>query len=81
MEITFKNNVPVPAFAAAGVCAVSPEARLLVPSVAQLPQAHSAHILPTVGRDQVAKRSYMGPELPSITLAGFRGVPPRSRPV
>jgi hypothetical protein len=82
MEKTFTHNVPVSAYAAAGVCAAAPEARLLVPVVAQLPRVQSAQILPAAGRDQAAKRNYMGPETsPSITLGGFRGVPPRGRPV
>jgi hypothetical protein len=89
MEMTLKNNTPVSAFAAAGVCTVSPDPRFAVaspavitPVVAQLPQVHQAQILASG-----VKRGYMGLETrPSTKLGGsalrFRsGIPPRRRPV
>lgn len=86
MRQMFTNSTPVPALAAAGVCTVSPDARFRVASpavtrqlVAQLPQVHQARINTILG---MAAGSYTGPETkPSVKLGGFRGVPPRGRPV
>lgn len=78
MRQIFTNNAPVSALAAAGVCTVAPDSRLqgisvtvVSPLTARFPQVHQA------------KGSYMAPETkPSIAkLGGFRGVPPRGRPV
>ncbi len=77
MEQMLTNYTPVSAVAAAGVCTVAPDSRVkgisvtvASPLAARFPQAHQA------------QGSYMGPETkPSIKLVGFRGVPPRGRPV
>jgi len=77
MRQILTNNAPVSAFAAAGVCTVAPVSRLRGTSLtvagspaARFPQVHQA------------QGSYMGPETkPSSKLVGFRGVPPRGRPV
>ena len=89
MEITFKNNVPVSAFAATGVCTVAPRfavdggsPAVVSPLTAPLSLTHQATILPTVQNPSGVKRAYMGPETkPSTKLGDFRGVPPRGRPV
>jgi hypothetical protein len=80
------KNTPVPAFAAAGVCTVTPDSRLrgttlavAGPLAARFPQAHQVQILPILTAPQ---GSYMAPETkPSNKLGGVRGVPPRGRPV
>jgi hypothetical protein len=87
MRQIFTENTPVSAFAAAGVCSVSPDSRARVQSpavasllAARLPQAHQAQIMPMIlvpaaGSYQVTVTK------PSATLGGVRGVPPRGRPV
>ena len=86
MRQIFTENTPVSAFAAAGVCNVSPDSRVLAQSpavasllVARLPHAHQAQIMPMIlapaGSYQVTETK------PSNKLGGFRGVPPRGRPV
>jgi hypothetical protein len=87
MRQIFTENTPVSAFAAAGVCSVSPDSRARVqsPAVASLlaawlPQAHQAQIMPMILVP--AAGSYKVTETkPSVKLGGFRGVPPRGRPV
>jgi hypothetical protein len=50
--------------------------------MAPLSLTHQATILPTLQDPSVAKRGYLGQETnPSNKLGGFRGVPPRGRPV
>jgi hypothetical protein len=86
MRQIFTENTPVSAFAAAGVCSASPDSRVRVqsPAVASLlaawlPQAHQAQIMPILAP---AAGSYRVTETkPSVKLGGFRGVPPRGRPV
>ena len=87
MRQIFTENTPVSAFAAAGVCSASPDSRVLAqsPAVASLlaawlPQAHQAQITPMIMG--AANGSYRVTETkPSVKLGGFRGVPPRGRPV
>jgi len=87
MRQIFTGNTPVSAFAAAGVCSVSPDSRVLAQSpavasllAARLPQAHQAQIMPMIMA--AAAGSYRVTETkPSVKLGGFRGVPPRGRPV
>jgi hypothetical protein len=90
MRQIFTENTPVSAFAAAGVCSVSPDSRVLANGFAQspavasllaawLPQAHQVQISPIM---VPAAGSYLVTETkPSVKLGGFRGVPPRGRPV
>jgi len=86
MRQIFTENTPVSAFAAAGVCSVSPDSRILAQSpavasvlAARLPQAHQAQIMSILVS---AAGSYKVTEnKPSVKLGGFRGVPPRGRPV
>ncbi len=88
MRQIFTKNTPVPAFAAAGLCYASAPAsrpRAAAPAVtsllvARLPQAHQAQIIPMIMAG--ANGSHLVTETkPSTTLGGFRGVPPRGRPV
>jgi len=87
MRQIFTENTPVSAFAAAGVCSVSPDSRVLAqsPAVASLlaawlPQAHQVQVMPMILG--AANGSYRVTETkPSVKLGGFRGVPPRGRPV
>jgi hypothetical protein len=86
MRFMFTNSAPVSAFAAAGVCTVTPDSRLKGISVAvagspaaRFSQAHQVQILPILTAPQ---GNYMGRETTSSAkLGGFRGVPPRGRPV
>ena len=86
MRQIFTENTPVSAFAAAGVCSASPDSRVLAqsPAVASLlaawlPQAHQVQIMPIM---VPAAGGYRVTETkPSVKLGGFRGVPPRGRPV
>ena len=86
MRQIFTNNTPVSAFAAAGVCNVSPDWRAVAQSpavasllAARLPREHQAQIMPIM---VPAAGSYRVTETkPSTKLGGFRGVPPRGRPV
>lgn len=88
MRQTFINSMPVPAFAAAGVCYVMPGSRSCVVSpaaasllVASRPQAHQAQSMSTMILAG-AEGSYLVTETkPGSKLGGFRGVPPRGRPV
>lgn len=87
MRFEFTNNMPVSAFAAAGVCTVTPVSRVRVASPAaaivlaarQLPimQDQSAHrlIMAIDGGYSPVKETK-----PSNKLGGFRGIPPRRRP-
>jgi hypothetical protein len=91
MRQIFTENTPGSAFAVAGVCSVSPDSRVLANGFAQspavasllaawLPQAHQAQITPMI--KGAANGSYRVTETkPSVKLGGFRGVPPRGRPV
>lgn len=90
MKMTFTTNVPVSAFAATGVCTVAPwfavdggSPAVVSPLTAPLSLTHQATILPTVQDPSgTVKRGYLGQETkPSNKLGGFRGVPPRGRPV
>jgi len=82
------KNAPVSAFAAAGACPVllASRVRAAVPAAAS-PLA--ARLLPMTRHDQAQKLimtigGYETPvqeTTPSVKLGGFRGVPPRSRPV
>jgi hypothetical protein len=85
MRFVSTNHAPVSAFAAAGVCPVKPDARVRTewavasPLAARFSQVHQAQILPILTAPQ---GNYMGRETTtSIKLGGFRGVPPRGRPV
>ncbi len=87
MRQIFTENTPVSAFAAAGVCSVSPDPRVIAQSpaaasllAAWLPQAHQVQVMPMILG--AANGSYRVTETkPSVKLGGFRGVPPRGRPV
>jgi hypothetical protein len=89
MRFEFTNNAPVSAFAAAGACTVSPAGRVRVshPAAAillaarQLPTTRQDHareliLMPTIGGYTPVQET-----VPSTKLGGFRGVPPRRRPV
>lgn len=90
MRLILTNSAPVSAFAATGACAVTPAAsRVRVGSpAAVIPM--TARQLPVTHQDQAQNpiltatpRSYT-PVLetkPSVKLGGFRGVPPRRKPV
>jgi hypothetical protein len=88
MRFEFTNNAPVSALAAVGACTVSPVSRERVasPAVANLLAARQ---LPVMRQDQAHKLimtidgGYLPVKetTPSTKLGGFRGVPPRSRPV
>jgi hypothetical protein len=86
MRFMFTNYTPGSAVAAAGVCTVAPDSRLkgisvhvASPLAARFPQAHQVQILPIL---TAPVGNYMGRETkPGAKLGGFRGVPPRGRPV
>lgn len=84
MESKFTNTLPVSAHAAAGVCAVLPAAHFGAASPAAV-RSLAARIFPQVDWTQnliiMPTGSYLVQEKPSRTLGGFRGVPPRGRPV
>lgn len=87
MRFMFTNNAPVSAHAATGACAVTPDARLRAASPAAV-RLLAARQLPMTNHDwaqnlimAVGGYTPVQETTPSIKLGGFRGVPPRSRPV
>jgi len=88
MRFEFTNNAPVSALAAAGVCTMSPVGRVRVASPAAA-IVLAARQLPVMRQDQAHKLimtidgsySPVKETTPSTKLGGFRGVPPRRKPV
>lgn len=88
MRSMFPNCAPVSAFAAAGACAVPTAARLRGGSSPAVSNLLMAPELPMTHQDQaqqlimaVAGYSPVQETIPSTKLGGFRGIPPRGRPV
>jgi hypothetical protein len=89
MRSEFTNNAPVSAIAATGACAVKPASHVRVESPAAA-IVLAARQLPMMRQDRIARELILTVDggytpaketTPSAKLGGFRGVPPRRRPV